>query len=70
MVAAINYRPVAWWWVKDDRASVIHVAVTGAPETLCGRSIPDIEIDLDRLNNICNQCQSSLEAESPWRKKK
>ena len=66
MVMAIRCRSVAWWQVKNCRPSVIHVAVTGAPETLCSRSIPDQEISLNGLNNTCNDCQVSLEADAPY----
>ena len=68
-VAEVTYETVAWthnWKSNETR----HLAVAGAPETLCDRLIGDVRVDLLKYDlPTCSGCRDAFRAEIKWSKK-
>jgi hypothetical protein len=68
-VAEVTYENVAWvhkWKANETR----HLAVAGAPETLCDRLIGDVRVDLLKYDlPTCSGCRDAFRAEIKWSKK-
>ena len=68
-VAEVTYESVAW--VHNSKTNQTrHLAVTGAPETLCDRLIGDLRVDLLKYDlPTCTGCRDAFRADVKWSNK-
>jgi hypothetical protein len=67
-VAEIKYVKVVWLQTPtrlSSRTASAHIAVVGAPETLCDRMIAE-RVEVGDDIPICSMCKISFKSELEW----
>lgn len=69
MLAVVTYYAVAWMMPRNNGpTSVQHIAVEGAPETLCNATVGEILVPRDGLH-LCVSCQARFKSDYEWSRK-